>query len=157
LAEQLRLLAVADAAAAVSYAVLPVTELEFGGDEVTYKLEAAQVQALIDSNLAASVPVSGFGRDNRVLIQNGVGTAAISRTVSKKLLPAGFRVVGSGNADNFDYQKTVVLIFDDSAKSVAVGERVAEVLGVPEGAVQISTVEQTTADVIVIVGADYKP
>jgi hypothetical protein len=38
-----------------------------------------------------------------------------------------------------------------------VGERVAEVLGLPAEAVQISTIAQTTADVIVIVGADYRP
>ncbi|HZG95377.1 MAG TPA: LCP family protein [Mycobacteriales bacterium] len=157
LAEQLRLLAAAESTAAVSYAVLPVSELEFGGDEVTYKLETAEAQALVESNLAASVPESAFGRSNRVLVQNGVGTAAITRTVTKKLLPAGFRVVDSGNADSFTHQKTVVLVFDDSAESIAVGERVAEVLGLPAEAVQISTIAQTTADVIVIVGADYRP
>jgi anionic cell wall polymer biosynthesis LytR-Cps2A-Psr (LCP) family protein len=157
LATLLHELAAASATNAVSYTVLPVTEVDTGGEDVTYRIERAEVDALVQKDLAGSVPQSPFGSKNRVLVRNGVGTAGIGQSVTRKLTPAGFRVVGTGNAPTFDYKETVVLVFNSSDEDAELGRRVAEVLGVGEDAVRLSDLDQTVADVIVIVGADFKP
>jgi len=157
LAEQLLALADAHKREAMSPAVLPVSEVDAGGEQVTYRLERVELDGLVQKDLAASVPDNPFGSKNRVLVRNGVGTAGLGQSVTRRLIPAGFRVVGTGNAPTFDYEKTVVLVFDSADEDVEVGQRVAEVLGVSEDAVQLSDIDQTVADVIVIVGRDYKP
>lgn len=157
LAEQLMALADARRREAMSPAVLPVSEVDAGGEQVTYRLEQVELDNLVQKDFAGSVPENPFGSKNRVLIRNGVGTAGLGQSVTRKLLPAGFRVVGTGNAPTFDHEKTVVLVFDSADEDVELGQRVAEVLGVSDDAVQLSDIDQTVADVIVIIGRDYKP
>jgi len=156
IAEQLMALADARQRQAMSPAVLPVSEVDAGGEQVTYRMERVELDGLVQKDFAGSVPENPFGSKNRVLVRNGVGTAGIGHSVTKKLLPAGFRVVGTGNAPTFDHQETVVLVFSNADEDVELGRRVAEVLGVGEDAVQLSEFDQTVADVIVIIGADYK-
>lgn len=157
IAKLLRGLAVGYGKDAVSPSVLPVTEIDTGGEGNTYRIESDAVEALVQKDLAGSVPHNRFGANNRVLVRNGVGTAGIGQSVTAKLTPAGFRVVGTGNAPTFDHAQTAVLVFEEGDEAVEAGRRVAEVLGVSEDAVRLSHVNQSVADVIVIVGKDYKP
>lgn len=156
-AESLRLLAVAKVAQKLFYKVVPVTDVDSGSDEETTRIDPAQLAELVTSTLAASVPANEFRPDNRVVVRNGVGTAGVGQTVTRRLNAAGFSVVQTGNADKFDYQRTQVLIFDSSDRSVGRGEAVAAALGLPADDVEVSDVEQSVAEVIVTVGADYAP
>ncbi len=65
---------------------------------------------------------------------------------------AGFRVVDTKNADNFNYATTKIVVQRGDVKQ---GEEIARMLGV--GTVEQQPSEQDVADVIVIVGKDYKP
>ncbi len=92
----------------------------------------------------------------RVLVLNGVGTPGLGEAVRAKLAPAGFVFVGSRNAPEFGYATTQVLVPEATQEAQALGERVAEALGVPP--TSVGTQEfGTVADVVVLVGADFAP
>jgi hypothetical protein len=61
-------------------------------------------------------------------------------------------VVDTKNADNFDYATTKIVVRNGEA---ARGEEVRAALGVGEVTVEPSSAEM--ADVVVIIGKDYKP
>jgi hypothetical protein len=65
--------------------------------------------------------------------------------------------INGGNAELFDQPTTLVIVEDASPESVALGEKVAEALGVPATAVQVAEDGQNVADVVVILGADFVP
>jgi hypothetical protein len=157
IAETLRRLAEARAAQKLTYTVVPVTDIDNGSDEETTRVDPEQLTALVAAELAGSVPANEFRPDNRVVVRNGVGTTGIGQSVTRRLNAAGFSVVQTGNADNFNYKTTQVLIFDSSDRSVSEGEAVAAALGLSADTVEVSDVEQSVADVIVTIGADYTP
>lgn len=140
---------------ALQYDSLPVVKIETG-DTVNYRLDIQPAKALVDRLLAQSVPKGARQGDNRVLALNGVGTPNIGEKVRAKLVPAGFVFVGSRNAPSFDYARTLVLVGDATVEAQQLGERVAKALGVPVTAVASSDLG-TVADVIVVVGADFRP
>lgn len=154
LAEQLVGLASDERDQALQYDSLPVVKIETG-DTVNYRLDAEPAKALVDRLLAQSVPEGARQGDNRVLALNGVGTPNIGEKVRAKLVPAGFVFVGSRNAPSFDYARTLVLVGDATVEAQQLGERVAKALGVPVSAVASSDLG-TVADVIVVVGADFR-
>jgi hypothetical protein len=51
----------------------------------------------------------------------------------------------------------VVLVEDGSERSTQRGQRVAAALGLPASAIEVNPRGQTVADVIVILGSDFKP
>jgi len=156
-AETLQQLAQAKAAQKLTYKVVAVTDIDDGSDLETTRVDGPQLAALVAAELAGSVPANAYRPDNRIVVRNGVGTAGIGQTVTRRLNAAGFSVVQTGNADNFDYKTTQVLIFDSGDRAVSEGEAVAAALGLSADAVEVSDVEQSVADVIVTVGADFVP
>jgi hypothetical protein len=90
-----------------------------------------------------------------VLVLNGVGTPGIGEKVRAKLVPAGFVFVASRNNATFGITKTRVLVKEATPQAQAVGERVAKALGVPLDSVQTAEIG-SIADVVVVVGADFK-
>jgi hypothetical protein len=75
----------------------------------------------------------------------------------KRLVAAGYLVVGSGNATPFRAVPSKVLIFSHSVAAAELGDRVARMLRLPLGDVAVSSVQPTGTDVLVILGKDYKP
>ncbi len=88
----------------------------------------------------------------RVIVYNGVGTPGVAGKAAQQLIREGFRVVDSKNADNFDYKTTQVLLYHGTQADAG---KVTSALGV--GEVSVESAAQDIADMIVIVGADYKP
>lgn len=88
----------------------------------------------------------------RVIIYNGAGTAGIAGAAAQQLIGAGLRVVDTKNADRFDYDTTLIIVQDGNTGQ---GEQVRATLGVGEVVAKPS--EQDVADVIIIIGRDYKP
>ena len=150
--------ALADARAdeEVSYATLPVVAIDTVVSRQQYTLDEVQAQELVRATLAASVPEGRFGGDNRVILLNGVGRPGVTQSAQDRLRPQGFDIVKVGNANRFDYAKSVVLVKDATAEAQALGERVARALRLPATAVQIYGQANTVSDVIVILGADYR-
>jgi anionic cell wall polymer biosynthesis LytR-Cps2A-Psr (LCP) family protein len=138
--------------------ILPVHEIDTGGP-TAYGVDPTQLRTLVDNALADSVPASARGQNNRVLVQNGVGKPGIGESARTRLGNAGFVYRPGGNVPGFTFRTkpSVVLISDATQESIDLGQRVARALGLPVSDVKTSAEGQSVADVIVIIGADYKP
>lgn len=128
---------------------LPVKPIELGGE--TY-LEPQRDQ--IADLLLQWWGVRQGAEDAavRVIIYNGAGTPGVAGDAARQLIEAGMRVVDTKNADRFDYQSTLIVVQDGER---AQGEQVRTALGVGEIVEKPS--QQDIADVIIIVGKDYRP
>jgi hypothetical protein len=89
----------------------------------------------------------------RAEVRNGNGDPGVGESVGTQLIPAGFRIVLSENADRFDYKTTQIIAAGTENNQAA--QQAAQALGV--GNVIVSQVPSGLADVTVIVGADYHP
>ena len=145
-----------DGVSQLQYRSLPVVKVDTGSDETRFRLDAPATQSMVDELLADSVPPGARQVGNRVLVLNGVGTPGLGERVRAKLVPAGFVFVGSRNAPSFGYAQTQVLVKDATTAGTALGNRVARALGVPLSSVHASNQIGTIADVVVIVGRDFK-
>ena len=135
---------------------MPVVAIDAGSGDAAYRVDTAQTSTFVNANLLASLPASARVPRKRVLIQNGVGTPGLTVTACDRLVKAGFAFAGSGNADNFNYKVSQVLVPDASVASARLGDSVATALGLSSNDVVTSPVSQNIADVIVILGRDYK-
>jgi hypothetical protein len=88
----------------------------------------------------------------RVIVYNGVGTPGVAGAAARQLIRAGFRVVDSKNADNFEYKTTRILLYHGTQ---ADADRVRDTLDAGEIAVESEA--QNVADIIVVIGADFVP
>jgi hypothetical protein len=95
--------------------------------------------------------VFGFRSPVPVIVQNGAGAPGLGQDVAAVLLPLGFRVVLSQNADLFGYERTRVVANGDAA--IADARRIREALGV--GRVGVSQVPSGIGDITIIVGEDF--
>jgi len=139
------------------FEVIPTTPLETGGPRQLYDLDPVGVERLRQTVLAGSVPTGASGENIKVLVQNGVGTPGLVLDAGSLLSADGYTFVNGGNANSFANDKSDVLIPDSSPASVQLGQAVAKTLGLPPSSVQVTDQGSSVADVIVILGADFKP
>lgn len=140
------------------YDVLPVNDIDTGDTVDTYGLDSGKANAMLASMFASSLLKDGAGDVVRVLVENGVGTPDLVTKARATLVKDGFQFITGGNAaDLSDTEPSVVLIADGSNKSQARGGRVAKSLGLPASSIEINPRGQTVADIIVILGADFRP
>ncbi len=140
-----------------SYQSLPVNTLETGGRVPALVVEAEGLERLRAGLLVDSLPPDAGGEEIVVYVQNGVGTPGIEQDAAELLRDEGYDFFNGGNASEFGREQTLVLIPDSTPASQALGDDVAATLGVPESAVQVSDQGSSIADVIVVLGADFKP
>ena len=88
----------------------------------------------------------------RSLVQNGNGAPGIGEAVARLILPEGFRVVLSQNADTFDHATTEIVAIGKQHVSDAM--RIQKALGV--GTVEVTQVPSGLADVTILVGKDFE-
>jgi LCP family protein required for cell wall assembly len=135
--------------------VLPVTIIDTGGGSPTFSIDVDEVARLVREQLAESIPPGRDVGDNRLLILNGVGTPGLGGSVAERLRNE-FKIVGTRNKQPFDQAQSVVVVYDSSDASLAKARRAADLLGLPPESVRIGTQAQSVADVIVVIGKDYK-
>jgi len=88
----------------------------------------------------------------RVIVYNGSGVPGIAGIAAQQLIRGGVRVVDTKNADRFDYAATSIIVQNGPVTN---GHQVVEVLGA--GEVIEQPADQRVADVVVIIGKDYRP
>jgi hypothetical protein len=120
------------------------------GTERYYEPQSAEIADLILQWWG--VHVSGQRQAVRVIVYNGVGTPGVAGAAARQLIRAGFRVVDSKNADNFEYKTTRILLYHGTQ---ADADRVRDTLDAGEIAVESEA--QNVADIIVVIGADFVP
>jgi LytR cell envelope-related transcriptional attenuator/cell envelope-related transcriptional attenuator-like protein len=136
---------------------LPVIKIDSGGALPSYRVDTQQVATFVNANLSASLPASARVARKSVFIQNGVGTPGLASSACDKLVKAGYAFAGSGNATTFNHNQSLVLVFDHSIATARLGDSVAQALGLTVNDVRVQDSGQNVADVIVILGKDYKP
>ncbi len=88
----------------------------------------------------------------RAIVYNGAGSPGIAGEVAQVLIKSGIRVVDTTNADRFDYKETLIVVQNGDLEA---GATVRDVLGT--GKIVDQPSDQDVADIIVIVGRDWKP
>lgn len=136
---------------------LPVNEVATGAADASYTIDNAAASAMMKERFPGAVLRDAGGQVVRVLVENGVGTPDLGVGARTKLVAKGFRVIDGGNAASFSQEPSVVSVPDGSAASVDRGRRVAAALGLPASSVSVSDRGQTVAEVIVILGSDFRP
>lgn len=91
----------------------------------------------------------------RVAVQNGCGITGAADTLAILLRDQGFQVVSVGNADKQDYETTEVLASDANRVAQALALRGAKAT-CPEAKAYKSKNVPEEADVLIIIGRDYK-
>jgi hypothetical protein len=97
------------------------------------------------------VSLFGIGTPTRAIVQNGSGRPGVGEAVAESLLPAGFRIVISENAEDFDHERTEITAHGVEHQEDAV--RAQQSLGV--GSILVSEVASGFADVTIVVGKDF--
>ena len=129
---------------------LPVSPL---GAEDSYRLDTDRVVALVNDHFAGSVPVASGSEGRRLQILNGNGSPGIGQEVAQLLLPSGYKVVLTDNADRFDYVQTLVVVYDDTPEQLELARQVRDLLGV--GTVEVNRTPQSVVDITIVVGHDF--
>ncbi|NTW28019.1 MAG: LytR C-terminal domain-containing protein [Coriobacteriia bacterium] len=128
---------------------LPVTSIKLG-NQTYLEPQRAQVADLLKSWWG--VEASQAATATRVILYNGSGVPGIAGLAAQQLIGTGLHVVDTKNADNFNYAKTQVIV---QRGALSQGDSIAKTLGV--GTVVNQPADQDVAEVIVIIGKDYKP
>ncbi|HEV3472267.1 MAG TPA: LCP family protein [Actinomycetota bacterium] len=129
---------------------LPVSQVSVGESEL-YSVDPDQVADFISDTI--DVASGGGAEQVRVQVLNGNGVPGIGQEVAERLVGAGFRVVLTGNARRLNYEKTLLITYDDTEQDVAIAERARRLLGV--GEFQVSVQEQGIVDLTIVVGRDF--
>ncbi len=133
----------------VALAPLPVRPINMG-DQTYFE---PQRDKIVDLLMAWwGVKIGAEEARVTVVVYNGAGLPGVAGEVAERLIREGMRVVDTKNADRFDYPQTLIV---EQREGSDAGEQVRRVLGVGKVIVQPS--EQEVADIIVIVGKDYRP
>jgi hypothetical protein len=142
----------------MSFDTVPTRELDPGGNAVpTLVLDPNSARQLVTANFADSELAQRPGGPVRVLVQNGVGTPGLGARAGARLVAAGLTYIEGGNAPAFGYRRSYILILDASAASQNKGRAVAKALGLPYSDIAVTSQGQNIADVVVVLGADFKP
>lgn len=126
--------------------------------------EGAEVTQVPTTVVAGTVRIPNYDALDRIMtdsfdarsptpaiVQNGNGSAGVGEDVGAKLIPAGFRITLSQNAQTFDVVTTDV--FANGAEYESDARRARQALGV--GRVRVSQVPSGIGDVLIVVGKDF--
>jgi hypothetical protein len=102
------------------------------------------LDGLLSASLGSPTPVSA-------IVQNGSGEPGVGEAVAVRIIPAGFRVVLSQNAEKFDVTRTEV--FANGAAHEEEARAIKAALGV--GRVRVSAVPSNVGDITIVVGKDF--
>ena len=148
IAEQMRDLVALDGVDR-SIVLLPVQQVSVGGSEM-YATEQDEIVAFLEDTIGeAGKPPDQI----EVQVLNGNGRPGVGEKVAERLIGHGFRVVLSSNAPNFDYDKTLIITYEDSEEGDAIAAEARRLIGL--GEVQVSAQSQGIVDLTIVVGKDF--
>jgi hypothetical protein len=91
------------------------------------------------------------GDEVRIVVLNGVGRPGVGEEVARILVPEGYRLMSTTNADSFGYKETKIIAHSEDDRAAA--ERARGLLGV--GRVFMGFQPAGLADLTIVVGQDF--
>ena len=140
-----------------AYKNLPVKPIDSGGSISAYGIDQVAAAAMVQELLPDAARKPGPNSKVRVLVQNGVGTPGLNAAARQKIVDAGFTFVNGANAPGLGHETTQIVVPDATDQSRKWGTDIAIALGVSPSDVVVDSSGQSVADVIVVLGADFKP
>ncbi len=134
-----------------------MTEIDTGGGTTSYGIDLGEVAALMRARFPGCCRRTPAERCCACSSRTASGTPGLVEAARTRLVDDGFRFVNGGNAAEFGFEESAVIIPDGTEKSVSTGQRVAASSGCRRASVTTSDRGQTVADVIVILGEDFAP
>lgn len=136
----------------VDMETLPTTDFTTAGGADVLQLNTDEAQPLIDkiNGKAPPAPVTGRPSDVQVRVLNGNGGVGSASMAAGQLQAAGFQVTGSGDADSFDYARTVIRYAPSSLSKAQLLQSY-----LPAGATLTPDATLGTVDLALVVGADF--
>ncbi len=133
----------------VEISLIPVTPVAVAGDDDGFQLVQADVAAFVTGRLGhlALSP----GERPRVEVLNGNGEILTTRSVVEAVVAAGFHVIKTDNAENFDFEETVVIA--QGRVNLDAAEAAAGILGVRMVQLEVAA-PSGVVDLSIIVGQD---
>ncbi|MBN2167974.1 MAG: LCP family protein [Actinobacteria bacterium] len=132
---------------------VPTEEFRFE-DTVVHRVDDKKLPSFIKKNVNTE---SKKSEEDRVKLEllNGCGVPGVGMEVASKLDLAEFKIVSSGNAGNFDYPESVIIIYGSTKDKelVSAAERVRNALEV--GRIEFHEESGGPADITAIIGRDY--
>jgi hypothetical protein len=107
-----------------------------------------------DEGLATLVKdrfVPHAGDEVRIVVLNGVGRPGVGEEVARILVPEGYRLMSTGNANTFGVKETKII--SSSEEDLAAAHRARDLLGV--GRVFMGFQPAGLADVQIVIGQDF--
>jgi len=140
-----------------AYQNLPVKPIDSGGSITANGIDQVPAAAMVQELLPDAARKPGPNSKVRVLVQNGVGTPGLNAAARQKIVDAGFTFVNGANAPSLRHETTQIVVPDATDQSRTWGTDIAVALGVSPSDVVVDSSGQSVADVIVVLGADFKP
>ncbi len=111
---------------------------------------------VIPSDSATADPAKQIAQEAaRVTVLNGTKQPLVAEHTAKFLQAQGFQIASYGNADRFDYAKTVII--DYSGNKNATVTALAQLFHVDPANIRRTTDVKSDVDIRVILGADWTP
>jgi hypothetical protein len=136
--------------------VLPTSDIESAGALPIVRVDLAASNAMLNQVVPQAM-IEDAARRPRVLVQNGVGTPGLGAVARDRLVSAGMVFVDGGNAEDFGYKQTRIILPGSSAAATQTGAAIAQALGVGQSDIRVAQSGQNVADAVVILGRDFKP
>jgi hypothetical protein len=137
----------AEAASSVLAGARGAQVVEIPTDLVAGTIRVPQYEALdqvMTESFGVPVPIPA-------IVQNGSGAPGVGEAVGAQIIPAGFRITLSQNAQTFDIEATDV--FANGEENEGAARRARRALGV--GRVRVSQVPSGIGDITIVVGKDF--
>ena len=138
-----------------TYDTIPTQTIDTGYG-VSYRVDQDSLKTLITNDFSDSLPQPVNGITGNVYVQNGVASAAAVRAARTDLINSGLQFTDGGTAAKAHEARSLIMINDASPASITRGHFIAKALHLPSTDVAVAPLPQNVADVVVILGADFK-
>lgn len=140
----------------------PVSESEESAEAVEEKIgtSSPEIEVISETKETAEEKKAGTStgesefektKENLIIkILNGSGVTGVAGQVEQLLVDDGYLNITSGNADNYDYVKTLIRHQDEFEQ---IAESIATLI---TGAVELKKVDVLNSDIVIIIGKDFK-
>ncbi|MCJ7665933.1 MAG: LytR C-terminal domain-containing protein, partial [Actinobacteria bacterium] len=142
---------------------LGVSSTTLTGEGIVYLPDVANLSDLFNKEQTQEVVVAETERTITVTILNGVGTPGIAARLADVLNTqvyesgkAKFNILETGNADNFNYSESEIVVYSANESIVMTAANEINAI-LNTGNITTKEEEVVSSDIVIILGADYEP